>query len=85
MGGGGVSENHQGRAYSVSQVNGDSDILPTCWVCLGGLIKQTMAFASTSVWKNTTPPILVLMPDDSVPPHVSLVPFKLLPQHWSSE
>ena len=30
-------------------------------------------------------PALTLMPNNSVPPCMSLVPFKMLPQHWSSE
>ena len=29
------------------------------------------------------PLALTLMPDNSVPPCLSLVPFELLPQHWS--
>ena len=30
-------------------------------------------------------PLLTLMPDTSVSPSMPLVPFKLPPQHWSSE
>lgn len=29
--------------------------------------------------------VLALMPDNSDPPPVSLIPFKMLPHHWSSE
>ena len=45
-------QNHQGRAYSVSQVDGVSDMVPTFQLCgsvKGGLIKGTMASASISV------------------------------------
>ena len=35
--------------------------------------------------RQNCPPALTLMPDTSVPPHVQLVPFKLLPWCWSSE
>ena len=34
---------------------------------------------------ESCPPALTLTPDTSVPPPMSLVPFKLLPQCWSSE
>ena len=38
------------------------------------------------VWKKAAPsPILALMPDNSVPSHMFVVPFELLSQHWSSE
>ena len=46
---------------------------------------RTMASTNTSVWEKAAPPALALKPDNSVSPHMSLVPFKLLPQHWSSE
>ena len=52
---------------------------------VGGLRKGTMTSVSTSVWKKVAQPALALMSDSSVPPHMSLVPFKLLPQCWSSE
>ena len=71
---------------------------PGCWslrygACLptvrGGLIKGTMASASASVWQkaasHTTPPPLGVMLENSVPPGMSLVPFKLLLPRWSSE
>ena len=34
---------------------------------------------------ESCPPALTLMPDMSIPPHMPLMPFKLLPQCWSSE
>ena len=50
------------------------------------LRKGTTASASTFIWQNAALPLaLTLMPDNSVPSHMSLVPFKLLPQCWSSE
>ena len=51
----------------------------------GGLRKGAMASASTSVWEKVASLALILVPNNSVPPHVSLAPFKLLPQCWSSE
>ena len=45
-----------------------------------------MASANTSVWEKTaTTPVLALLPDNSIFPHMSLVPFKLLSLLWSSE
>ena len=74
-----VSENQQGRVNIVSQV----DMHPPAGS--GGLSKGTMASASTSVWEKAAPLALSLKPDNSVPPHMSLVPFELLPQCQSSE
>ena len=51
----------------------------------GGLRKETMASAGISTWERAAPPALAWMPENSVPPHMSLVPFKLLPQCWSSK
>ena len=48
-------------------------------------MKGTVASANISVWEKTAPQALALVPDNSFPPHMSLVPFKLLPQHWNSE
>lgn len=39
----------QGRASSVSQIDGDTDMIPACLLCMGGLSKETMSFASISV------------------------------------
>ena len=80
-----ASGNHQGRANSVSQVDRDSDMVSTCWLCRGGLSKRTMASASICAWVQAAPPAVTLMLDNSVSPCIFLVPFKLLPQHWSSE
>lgn len=44
-----------------------------------------MASASTFVWEKAASTGHALMPDNSVPLHMSLVPFKLLPQHWMLE
>ena len=40
---------------------------------------------SISVWEKAAPPELTLKPDNSVPPHMCLAPFKLLSPSWSSE
>lgn len=42
------------------------------------LNKETMDFASTSAWEKAAPPALALKPENSVPPSMSLAPFKLL-------
>ena len=60
---------------------------PDCWLCgsMGvGFRKGTMV-SVTFLSERKLSPALALMPDTSVPPHMSLVPFKLLPQWWSSE
>ena len=52
---GSVSESHQGGANNVSQVDGDSGIVPTSWLCVCGMVgggavilrKVTTASAST--------------------------------------
>ena len=82
-----ISGIHQGGATSIRQVGGDFDMVPT-WVCkLGrrGLNNESMGSTSSFVWEETAPPVLTLKPDNSVPPCLSLVPLKLLLQHWSSE
>ena len=81
----GVSGNHQDGAKSVSQVNGVSDTAPpvVCVCVLGGsLRKATMVSASPFVWQKAAP---LLSPQCQTIQCVSLVPFKLLPQCWSSK
>ena len=51
----------------------------------GGLIKGTMASASPSVWEKAAPPALSLLLGNLFPPLMTVVPFELLPQCWSSE
>ena len=87
---GGDSGNHQGWVNSVSQADGDFHMnLSISSVGGRGLRKGRMASSSTFVWqKAATPPpapALTLVPDNSVPYSMSLVPFELFPQHWSSE
>ena len=77
---GGISVNHQVGVNSDSQVDRNSDVVPACWLCGGGLRKETMVSASTSVWKKAAPPSPALMTDNSVIPHMSLAFFELLPQ-----
>ena len=82
VGWGRVSGNNQGMVNSVSQADGHSDMAPASQRCVcvclaGNLRKGTVTSAST--------PALILMPDNSIPPCMSLVPFKLLPQCWNSE
>lgn len=46
---------------------------------------QEIPSVRTSVWETATPPTFALKPNDSVSLRMSLVPFKLLLQRWSSE
>ena len=55
----------------MSQVNVDLYVAPACHSVVGGPIKETMASTSTSVWYKVVPPSLTLMPDNSVPFHIS--------------
>lgn len=48
-----------------------------------GFNKGTMAPASTSVWERAAPPALAPKPNNSDPPHISLVLLELLPLLWS--
>ena len=80
-----VLGNHQEGVSNVSQGDGDSDVTPVYACSGGGLSRGTMASASTSVWEKAAPPALTKKPDNSVNACVSLVPFELLPHHWSSE
>ena len=62
VGCGGVSGNLQGCSTSVSQVDGVSDMAPTCWLSGsvgGGFRKGTMASAYLSVWDKA---VLHLLP-----------------------
>ena len=79
----GVSGNHQGGANR--SMGSRIWCPPACSVGLGMLSRGTTAPASTSVWEKAAPSALTLLSDSSVPPHLSPVPFKLLPQRWSSE
>ena len=50
-----ASRNHPDGKNNVRQVDGVSDMVPTCWLCgsvWGGLRKGTVASASTSVWEK---------------------------------
>lgn len=65
-----------------SLVKEDSGMVPTCWLCEGmGSWKRNMTSANISIWeKDFSSPVLML--DNSVTPHISLVPFELeLPLH----
>ena len=60
VGWGRASGNHQGGENSVSQVDGVSDMAPTCqlWAVGGVLRKGVMAPANTSVWDKAAPQLL---------------------------
>ena len=62
---------------------------PAFWLCGSqgtGLRKGTMASAHLSIWEKAVPSAHTRhwLPDILVPPCMPLVPFKLLPQCWSS-
>ena len=70
---------------SVSQVDRVSDMAPAWQLCVsvGRLQKRDTGLCLPFCLRDSCPPALALMP--SVLPHMPLVPFKLLPQCWSSE
>lgn len=77
---------HQGMANKgVSQLHRDSDVVGT-YICTqgrGGLKKETMASASSSVQEKVAS--ASPLPSHTTFPHcMSLPPLQLLPQHWSS-
>ena len=45
----------------------------------GQLRKGTMASVHTSVWEKAAPAALTIKLDNSIPTHIYLVPFKVLP------
>ena len=51
----------------------------------GGVPERDNSLCLPFCLRENCPPALTLMPDTSVPPAMSLVPFKLLPQCWGSE
>ena len=90
----GVSGNHQGRANTVSQVDGDSDMASACQLFVGrqGVSqKRNNGFCQHFVWQKAAlhslrplSPALPLIPDNFVFPSMSLMLSKL-PQCWNSE
>lgn len=82
------SGNHQCVANGVRQVDGHSGMTAnfTCTLDGGMLQKRNGGFATTlSGRKLPLQLTLNLMPDNSVPPYVSLAPLKLRPLCCSSE
>ena len=53
-------------------------MVPAYWVCGKKLRKGTMVSISTSAWKKAAPPVLTLILNNSVLPHMPLVTFELL-------
>ena len=84
----GVSEDFQGRANSVSQVYGVSDMVLACQLCgtMGEGLEEGQWPLLPLCLKESCPTAPALMPDTSVFPHMPLVPFMLLlPWCWRSE
>ena len=87
-----VSGNYQGKAKSVSRVDGDSDMAPSGQLCVcvcvcvctgvgvGGSEKKQLPLTAIFLWQKAASPALTMMPENSVLPHMSLVLFKMLSQ-----
>ena len=60
---------------------------PACWLCgcWGRAQRRDNGFCLPFCLRESCPPAPTLMPDTSVPPCMSLAPFKLLHWCWSSE
>ena len=55
------------------------------WLCGGRVQQRDNGLCWPFCFEESCPPAPVLTPDTSVPPLMPWVPFKLLPQCWSSE
>ena len=77
----------QGGPDSVCQVDGVSDMTPTCQLCSfeeeGSEMRQQPP--PTFLSRRKLSPSSCLGADTSISPHMPLVPFKLLPHCWNSE
>ena len=80
----GVSGALQGRANSVCQ-DGVSAMAPISRLCGERAQKRDSGLCLPFCLGQSCPPAVVLMPDNSFPPHMPLVSFKLLPWCWSLE
>ena len=80
-----ASKGFQGRATSVSQVVGVSDMAPDCCFCGGRVQRRDKGLCPIFCLEESCPPVPALMPDTSVPSCISVVPFKLPLQCYSSE
>ena len=80
-----ISGNHQSVVISVSQINGDSDLVPTCTCRLGWGRSQERNNGAYQPFcpERAAPPALTVKPDNSVPSHTLLVVFKLLSICWN--
>lgn len=78
----GPQRNHQGWVNGFSQVDGYSDLVPTCMCMLdeGRAQQRNMVSASTSFLRKAAPPAITLKPDNLVTFCTSLVFLKLLAQ-----
>ena len=77
--------NHQGRANSVSQADGVSHILMALWLYGGRVQKRNSGLWQHFCLGESCFLVLTLLPDSWLPSHMSLMPFKLLPLHSSTE
>ena len=59
--------------------------MPALWLCWGRVQRRDNGLCPLVSLEESSPPALTLMPDTSVPLCMPLLPFKLLPQCWSSE
>ena len=80
-----VSEKHQGRVNSVSQVDRDSIMALPCQLCQGRLSNGTMASDCISVWEEAAHTALILKPDNSVHPHMFWYLLSCCPTHVGAQ
>ena len=58
---------------------------PLCGSVLDRAEKRYNGYCLQFCLGESCPPALILMPDTSLPPHIPLMPLKMLPQCWSPE
>ena len=68
-----VSGDLQGRANSVSQGDGVSDMTPTCWLWVGRVQKRDSGLCLPFCLGESCPPALALLLDTKVPPRMPLI------------
>ena len=66
----------------MGQVDGDSDMVPAC-TCSGRAEQRNSGFCQDFCLKKAAHSALALKLHNSVPLHMSLETYKLMPQHWN--
>lgn len=83
----GVSRNHQGKANDISEIDGDSDVVPACICMLGWGRAQwgNNGFSQHFSMEESYPFRPCPEARQRSSSYMSQMPLKLLPQHWSSK